>query len=247
MLMKKDARFAAAYSRAEVRTIDGAPLALLSRITGTRSARRVTGVDLTSDLIDLAAEQGLRVALVGGADGRVEEAARRLAVSHPRLGRVFTASPAMGFSIGDDDDRQLVSDLAEFRPDIVIVCLGAPRQEMWIDEHKHRFPGCVLVGAGGTIDFLSGAAARAPKICQRSGTEALWRLSTEFPRLWRRYLVRDIGFLAQFPVVVGGYAAARVGVAPSVRAHPSGSAGGRSEGATRRCGVCVVPSDDRAC
>jgi N-acetylglucosaminyldiphosphoundecaprenol N-acetyl-beta-D-mannosaminyltransferase len=236
MIMKSNEVFRAAYQRAEVATIDGAPLALLSRCTGTKAARRVTGVDLADAMFRLAEERALRVALVGGEAGRAVEAAQRLEAAHPNLPDVFTASPAMGFEIGDADDELLLKGLEEFRPDIVIVCLGAPRQELWIDAHKARFPGTVLIGAGATIDFLAGSQSRAPKFCQKSGTEAVWRLSTDFRRLWRRYLVRDIGFLAQFPVVVGSYTVAKFGVTTSVRSHPHNVPVAHGAG---RCSACV--------
>ncbi|WP_328305211.1 WecB/TagA/CpsF family glycosyltransferase [Actinomycetospora sp. NBC_00405] len=206
MLMRRDEDLRDAYSRADVVTIDGAPLALLSRWTGASNAPRVTGVDLTSALIAEAAASDLRVALIGGAPGRGEEAARRLKLAHPNLGNVLTDSPQMGFGLGDEEDARLIRRLKAFAPHIVVVCLGAPKQELWIDMHRRELPGAVMVGAGATIDFLSGAQARAPKLFQRTGTEAVFRLLTDFRRLWRRYLLRDLRFLCTATVVITTYA-----------------------------------------
>lgn len=202
MLMNDNAEFRLAYQRADVVTIDGAPLALLSRWTGCVTACRVTGVDLTVALVEVAAAERLTVALVGGAPGRATAAARRLHQMFPALSEVVVDSPRMGFALGDHEDDRLISSLVSQAPDVVIVCLGAPKQELWIDRHRHELPGAVIVGAGATIDVLAGVQPRAPKIFRRTGTEAAFRLVTDFRRLWRRYLVRDVRFVGTFTSLV---------------------------------------------
>lgn len=239
MLMSRDRRFRDAYSRADVVTIDGAPLALLSRWTGTSAARRVTGVDLTVALLGVAAEHGLRVALVGGAPGRADQAAANIRGRVPELPEMLVRSPRMGFATGDDEDLRLVEALREYAPSIVIVCLGAPKQELWIDLHRADLPGAVLVGAGATIDYLSGDVARAPGIFQRTGTEAFYRLTTEFPRLWRRYLVRDSRFVIQFARTIAHHVADRTGLTDRHRSHPAQMAV-RAVRPGRSCAVCTV-------
>ncbi|GAA4840607.1 hypothetical protein GCM10023201_33320 [Actinomycetospora corticicola] len=242
MLMNKDVRFRTAYEAADVVTIDGAPLALLTKMTGTVEARRVTGVALTEALVDQAEKDGLRVALVGGAPGRGEMAASNLRHSHTELTDIFVDSPRMGFEIGDQEDRRLVDALAAFRPDIVIVCLGAPKQELWIDRHRAELPGAVLVGAGATIDFLSGHQPRAPRLFQATGTEAVYRLATDFRRLWRRYLLRDTRFFVLAAGLLMGHAAERARFGKSTRSHAAVGHQMGSEGISQ-CRAC---KDDRA-
>jgi N-acetylglucosaminyldiphosphoundecaprenol N-acetyl-beta-D-mannosaminyltransferase len=241
MLMDKDERFRAAYRRADVVTIDGAPLALLSKWTGTRGARRVTGVDLTMAMVELAAKDGLRIALVGGAAGRGERAAVNLHGQFPTLPKMFVDSPQMGFQLGDEEDARLVAALNDYAPHVVIVCLGAPKQELWIDRHRDDLPGAALVGAGATIDFLSGHQPRAPHFFQKTGTEAVYRLVTDFRRLWRRYLVRDARFFVLFATIMLGYAVAKMGLTRSLRSHPCGAGQEIADVATpaRRCSACV--------
>ncbi|MDD7917653.1 WecB/TagA/CpsF family glycosyltransferase [Actinomycetospora callitridis] len=238
MMVRKNPEFRSAYERADVVTIDGAPLALLSRWTGTTDAARVTGVALTEALVELAAVKGLKLALIGGAPGRGAAAARNLAERHPDLPHIFVDSPLMGFKLGDDEDDRLVKSLQGFRPDIVIVCLGAPKQELWIDRHRNDLPGSVLVGAGATIDFLSGAQTRAPRIFQRTGTEALYRLATDFRRLWRRYLLRDAVFLAIFVAIVFGYIASKTRHVQHADSHTGDWTAGVREDGVNRCGAC---------
>lgn len=199
MLLRQDVDFRGAYQRADVVTVDGSPIALLARRTGARQVARVTGADLVPEMARLGEGRNLRIALVGGASGRADGAADALRHRHPGLGRISTHCPPFGFELGDRHDRALVDDIVVARPDIVVVCLGAPRQELWIDRHKHDFHQALLVGAGASIDFLSGGQRRAPQIFRKTGTEAVFRLVWDFRRLWRRYLLRDSRF-----VIIGG-------------------------------------------
>ncbi|GLZ51669.1 WecB/TagA/CpsF family glycosyltransferase [Actinomycetospora sp. NBRC 106378] len=217
MLTRADRSFREAYGRADVVTMDGAPVALLSRWTGTPGAVRVTGVDIVAALGSVAAEQRLRMAIVGGAPGRADRAGRALADANPGLPRVLALSPSAGFPLGGPEDEALVRALADLALDVVVVCFGAPKQELWIDLHRDELPGAVLIGAGATVDYLSGAITRAPAVFQRTGTEAFWRLGTEFPRLWRRYLLRDSPFLVLFAVTLARHHARTAPAVPTPR------------------------------
>jgi N-acetylglucosaminyldiphosphoundecaprenol N-acetyl-beta-D-mannosaminyltransferase len=195
MLMRKYEAFRAAYERASMVTVDGAPIVALAKAVGTPLAGRVTGADLVPALAHECARRGLSMALIGGATGVAEEAARRLKVDNPHLRIAATASPAMGFQDGDSEDRALVAQLIRDAPDVLVICFGSPRQEMWIDAHAELLPGTVMVGAGAALDFIACVQRRAPAYFRRSGFEWLYRLVTDFPRLWRRYLVRDSRFV----------------------------------------------------
>ncbi len=195
MLMRKHRAFRAAYRRSAFVTADGSPIVSTAKLAGQPLGVRVTGADLVPALAQTAARRGLRVAFVGGAEGVGAEAARRLQADNPELEVVLTASPAMGFQDGDEADRQLMQQLRFTRPDIVVVCFGAPRQELWIDAHAPALPGTVFLGAGAALDFVAGRQRRAPRIIQRLGIEWMHRLVTNFSRLWRRYLVQDSQFV----------------------------------------------------
>ena len=244
MLMNKDQDFRDAYEAADVVTIDGAPLALLSKWTGTANASRVTGVDLTMAMVAQAARDGLKVALVGGAEGRAARAAANLCERFPSLPEVFVDSPRMGFVLGDAEDDRLVRALQAYGPDIVVVCLGAPKQELWIHHHRRDLPGAALIGAGATIDFLSGHQARAPRFFQRTGTEAIFRLCTDFKRLWKRYLLRDTRFLLLFATILMSHHVARGRMTGATRSH---AGPGASDAAARdQCQACLASGAPRA-
>ncbi len=195
MLQRHRSDFAQAYRDASLVTADGSPLVALARVLGGPVRRRVTGADLVPALAAVATRRRLRMTLVGGAPGVAERAADVLRDANTGLDVVTLPPPAFGFSVGDTDDHRLVAALRKAGPSLVIVCFGAPKQELWIAAHRAQLPGSVLLGAGASLDFLVGVQRRAPLIYQRIGLEFLWRLLVDWPRLWRRYLLRDTGFV----------------------------------------------------
>jgi N-acetylglucosaminyldiphosphoundecaprenol N-acetyl-beta-D-mannosaminyltransferase len=89
----------------------------------------------------------------------------------------------------------VVERIRAAKADLVLVALGAPKQELWIAEATPELRPAVLLGIGAAIDFIAGTAKRAPSWMSRSGLEWLYRLVQEPRRMWRRYLLRDPEFL----------------------------------------------------
>lgn len=195
MRMRTHPEFRACYDEATLVTADGAPLVWLSRLIRRPVGPRVTGADLLPSLGKVCAERGLRLAVAGGSDGVSDEAVRQLALQNPLLDTVSVWAPGPGFVIGGPQDLEFLTRLRATRPDIIAVCFGAPKQELWTRRHRGALRGCVIVGAGAAVDFLAGTAKRAPLWVQRAGAEWVFRLAGDFPRLWRRYLLRDSAFL----------------------------------------------------
>lgn len=193
VLLQRDAAFRRAYDAAALRLCDGAPLLALSRICRTPLPERVTGADLMYDVCQLAAQQGLRVFVAGGAPDVLRRGIRNLEQRFPGL-LISGHSPPLAFE-GTAHDLELQQILREARPDIVMVCLGAPRAEVWAESQLSSCPAVYLC-VGAAIDFAAGTRSRAPAVLQRWGLEWLYRLAQEPRRLWRRYLVRDSAFLS---------------------------------------------------
>jgi N-acetylglucosaminyldiphosphoundecaprenol N-acetyl-beta-D-mannosaminyltransferase len=91
---------------------------------------------------------------------------------------------------------RIAEQLNAARPDLVLMALGAPKQELLIDQLAERVKPAVLLGIGASLDFIAGTVKRAPPLMRRAGLEWAYRLSQEPKRLWRRYLVDDPQFLA---------------------------------------------------
>jgi exopolysaccharide biosynthesis WecB/TagA/CpsF family protein len=150
----------------------------------------LNGTDFTPALLRAQARP-LRIGLLGARSGVVEKAADSLRQNAPQHEyRVISD----GFFNASDEPRILQS-LAEYHPDILLVAMGVPRQELFMRE-KLTAQHCVLAfGVGALFDFRAGAVLRAPVWMQKSRLEWLYRFSQEPTRLWRRYILGNPLFL----------------------------------------------------
>ncbi len=183
MAARRNKKFREALRRASLVLPDGIGIVLGARFAGSSIPERVTGVDTTEALAELAARKGYPVFFLGAAPGVAARAAQRLKEEHPGL---IVAGTHAG-SPSTEDEEEILALIRRARPAILLVAYGAPNQELWIDRNLKRLGVPVVVSVGGTFDFLAGVKPRAPKIVQRAGLEWLFRLMRE-PTRWRRML-----------------------------------------------------------
>lgn len=177
-----------AYAQAALVLADGIPVVMASRLLGTPLPERVAGSDLVPGLFDACGERGgLRVFLMGGAPGVADRAASNIRRRWPAVQVVGTASPPLGFEKDENLNASLLADIGRAHPDVLLVCLGSPKQELWVHQHHGSIGATVTLCVGATIDFLAGHQARAPRWMRRAGLEWCYRLVCEPRRLWRRY------------------------------------------------------------
>lgn len=198
VIAEDDARFADAYSRATLSLADGFPIVLTSKWTEAPLPEKVSGSDLVMPLLERAAQAGLRVFFFGGAPGVAELAKSKLAERLPSLQVVGTAAPRVSTDASKAELLELVKPIRESRAELVLVCLGAPKQEIFIDMVADELRPAVLLGLGASLDFIAGTVKRAPRWMSENGLEWLYRLNQERGRLWRRYLLRD----SRYPLIV---------------------------------------------
>ncbi len=194
VMAEDDDAFRRAYERADLSLADGMPVVWASHLLGMPLPAKISGSDLVPPLMALAGSMRWRVYLLGGNDGVARRAGDALEQLHPGLQIVGAASPRIDLSRPPAERRHIVREIQQARPDLVLVGLGAPKQELWIDESIGALRPAVLLGVGASIDFLAGTARRAPAWVSAHGLEWLYRLAHEPRRLWRRYLVRDPRF-----------------------------------------------------
>ncbi|MBG6237266.1 N-acetylglucosaminyldiphosphoundecaprenol N-acetyl-beta-D-mannosaminyltransferase [Mycetocola sp. CAN_C7] len=193
--LDRDPEFRGAYQDAALRLIDGAPLTMLARLLGATGVHRHTGADLLPFLVGESEREGWTIAIAGGDAGVSRLAVARLQEAHPGANVVSVPFPHLAV-VDDPRSTEVIDDLRALSADIVFLCLGAPKQEMWFMHWRSMLPPGVYIGAGAAVDFAAGTARRAPSVLRRLGAEWLWRLVQEPKRLKTRYLVKGPAFLA---------------------------------------------------
>lgn len=164
---------------------DGMPLVWLGRRAGI-PVERVCGPDLMPALIERGVPLGRSHYFYGGAPGVPEALAQRFATRHPGLRIAGTASPPFR-ALSAAEEREVIDRINDASPDYVWVGLGAPKQDLWVAEHRPALAAAALLAVGAAFDFHAGTRRRAPAWMQRSGTEWLYRLASEPRRLAGRY------------------------------------------------------------
>jgi len=175
----RDPALRALVNGAALVTADGIGVILAARILGVPLSGRLAGIDLALALCASAAAAEHRVFLLGGAPGVAEAAAAALRRQHPALQIVGTHH---GF-FESQEEEAVRSQIRQARPDLLLVALGAPRQERWMQLHSADLSVPVSIGVGGSFDVLAGLVPRAPRWMQRIGLEWFYRVLRE-PRRW---------------------------------------------------------------
>ncbi len=191
MMMRQDIRLQRFVENAAIVVADGEPLIWSSRLLARPLPERVTGVDLVELLCARAAREGFGVYLLGAERSVVEKVATGLKQRHPGL---IVAGVQDGYFSGAQAEARARA-VAESGARILVVAMGVPRQEHFLEEYWDRLGVEFAIGVGGSFDVLAGLRTRAPEIVQRVGMEWLFRLVQEPSRLWKRYLTTNAQFL----------------------------------------------------
>ncbi len=179
-----------ALDKTDMLLADGSGVRWGSALLGTPLTYNLNGTDLVPALCKAGAKDGLSLYLLGANPGVAAEAAANLQQDHP--GIVITGTRNGYFA--DDQIDDVLAEIREANPHILLVAMGVPRQEVWIDKHADKLPNITCMGVGGLFDFLSKRAVRAPLFMRKIGFEWLWRMSMEPRRLWKRYVIGNLVF-----------------------------------------------------
>ncbi len=192
--LQKDAHFRHVYRIASLALPDGQLVIWASRFLGTPLSHKVSGSDLLPRLCRHAAARGHTLFFLGGRPGAAMLAARKLQEQNPTLVIAGIYCPPYGFEHDARENGKIIRMIRDARPDIVLVGLGAPKQEKWVSAHMTEYDAPVSIGIGASFEFASETIRRAPRWMQSAGLEWMCRLIREPRRLWKRYLVDDMAF-----------------------------------------------------
>lgn len=188
----RDDLYSAALQRSELVLSDGIGVSLAAKMSGTRIRENLNGTDFVPTLLLEAAKRGQSVFLLGGKPGTAERAAATLCRKIPGLRIAGTQDGYHGAK-----DQAAIKDINASGADILLVAMGVPMQELWVDRNFGALKARICLSVGGLFDFLAGNVSRAPEWVRKAQSEWVWRLLMEPRRMAKRYLIGNLTFLSR--------------------------------------------------
>ena len=198
--LQKDKDFYDCYKKAEWVVCDSNILRLFSKLLKKPFVEAIPGSSFfTSYYMYHKDDADCKIFLLGAKEGVAAKAMERINAKIERQIVVGAYSPSFGFEKKKEECKEIVNIINKSGANVVLVGVGAPKQEKWIMKWKHLMPGVkVWMALGATIDFEAGNVKRAPKIYQKLAMEWLYRFTREPKRLFHRYFVDDMKFFWYF-------------------------------------------------
>ena len=185
MLAERDERFRNILNNAELVVADGIGVIKGAQILKTPLPERIPGIELGEAMIEYCAKNAHPVYFLGGKPGVADEAAVKLKEKYEGLIVCGTHDGYFDMSGGEVNDA-VIAEINEKGARLVLVCVGAPKQETWIADNREKMPAVgVFAGLGGSLDVFSGRAKRAPAFFCKTGLEWFYRLLKEPSRIGR--------------------------------------------------------------
>ena len=167
---------------------DGIGVLKAGKKIGYNIEERITGIDIANELLKFGNEQKKSIYLFGSKQEVIDSMKNVIKAQYPNLKLVGTSNGYV------TDKDKVFDEIVKLEPDIVLVALGIPLQEMLIHKHLNRFKKGIFVGVGGSFDVMSGMKKRAPKIFIKLNLEWLYRIMKE-PKRLKRFYDSNIKFL----------------------------------------------------
>ena len=185
---RQNSDFANIINTSEMVVPDGIGVQIGLKILGS-NVKRIAGIELGKALLMKAAHENKKVALIGAKEEVISLAVENLKNEIPNLNIVYSHN---GYF---DNDLEILQDITQSGADIVLVALGSPKQEFFINQLKDKLPNSVMIGLGGSFDVWAGVVKRAPEIYQKLGLEWLYRTVKEPQRFKRIFPVLPLFLL----------------------------------------------------
>lgn len=178
---------------ADLSIADGIGLIYGSKMRGKPLKERVTGFDVSMELLNIAEEEGYSVYLLGTKPEVVEKAYENLKSTRPELNVIgyhhgYFKGTHLGMA-GHDEEIEVIDEINRLKPDIIFLGLGYPKQELWIEENAKKLNSKLIIGNGGVIDIIAGKVKRAPDIFIKLNLEWFYRLISDPSRIKRQVAI----------------------------------------------------------
>jgi len=194
--LQKDKKFYEVYQKADLVICDSKIVALALKFLGTPIKETIPGSSFFTSFYTYHKDNdNVKIFLLGAAEGVAEKAMQRI---NEHIGRkiiVHAHSPSFGFEKNEEECNEIIEKINATDATVLLVGVGAPKQEKWIYKYKDKFTHVKLfMPLGATIDFEAGNIKRAPKIFQKFALEWFYRMCIDPKRLVKRYLIEDLPF-----------------------------------------------------
>lgn len=190
---KQDKTICEAINRANMTFADGMSVVAALKFLHKIQQPRIAGMDIIFDILKMASEKNVSIFLFGSEQHILEKFIKKTAVEYPNLKVAGIIAPSFK-QITDQDNKNYASAINQSGAGIVLVCLGCPKQELWMAAN-HKNIHAALLGIGGALPMYVSEVKRAPLFMQKNYLEWLFRLIQEPRRLWKRYLITNTLFI----------------------------------------------------
>jgi N-acetylglucosaminyldiphosphoundecaprenol N-acetyl-beta-D-mannosaminyltransferase len=185
---KRNKTFVSALKKADILLPDGFPIVLASRLLKGKCITKIAGEDLFYFFMNKMNIENGRVFFLGASQETLNLIIRKANKEFPNI-TIGVYSPPYKSEFSDEDSNLMIERVNEFNSDVVFVGMTAPKQEIWMHEHKEQIQAKAMCAVGAVFDFYAGTVKRAPEWMIKFKLEWFYRLVKEPKRMWKRYLV----------------------------------------------------------
>ena len=195
MCAQKDKEFFEILNMSKLSTPDSIGIEMAAKRLGKPLKERIQGQKYFRKIVEEGEKLGWSFYILGGKEDTPNKAVENLKKIYPKLNVVGLHE---GYFENEEDENKVIEEINSLQPNILIVAMGAPKQEKWIYANKDRLKVDVACGQGGTLDYEAGNVKRAPEIFQKIGLEWLWRLIKQPSRIVRMLVLPKFLFKVLF-------------------------------------------------
>jgi len=189
------ARVQTIYQHADYVLCDGVPVKWASHFLGNPIKERITGLDVLPRIFPFALKNDFSIFLLGASPGVAETLKAVMEAKHPGVQIVGTFVPPFRAVFSTAENEEMIEAINAVKPDILLVSLTAPKQDIWIAENLEKLETHLAIGIGGAFEVAAGMIQRAPLWMQKSGLEWFYRFLQEPKRMFKRYFVEAPVFI----------------------------------------------------
>tara|TARA_B100001057_G_scaffold7160_1_gene6539 strand:+ start:11016 stop:11765 length:750 start_codon:yes stop_codon:yes gene_type:complete len=189
----KDKRFKQAHNSADLALADGRPIYWALKLLGLKDAEHLPGYYVTDKICELANKKKIKIGFYGSTNENLKKIKLNLKKKYKRIQIKYIYSPPFR-TLGKLEDKEIISKINMSKVDILFVCLGCPKQELWMYQNRNKLK-CTMIGIGAVADFLSGNKILPNKFFEYLSLAWLIRLINEPRRLFWRYFSTNFLFI----------------------------------------------------